>query len=465
MAYSWERTTEEEKAAILASLAGAPVRQPPRVVEISWQDRCNIDCFFCSTSEIRAGNFELSGERLEKLFDEMRAMGVRGVRLMGGGEPLFRKDAAALIAAIGARGLRITDVTTNGVLLTEPVVRALYAAGCDEICVSLNTGDARSYAAMMQTTRRNFDRVVENMRRAAALKRETGSATQLRVQFLVYRENYRQLPEMYRLFRETGADRFWLNGLYPVRPMPTMSDADVAEMLRRLRGGPRPGLLRAPRALLVLGEVDRRAHRGLDAEGVRAGAARAPGAREAQARPRPRGRAETRALAPLHEFCLVGWYSMTLNANGDAVTCCILQDHPTAVLGSIHSSSLAEIWFGAAYSRFRAELSEIMARRGEVADFSSGLLRRRASAPRRAPARPAPTTGRATPTSAGSSTTSSRPCPAPPVARSPRCPPDGPPRACQSTPASTNRHEQCSRREAPTTGFRRQPAGIRSRRE
>ena len=123
-------------------------------------------------------------------------------------------DAAELIRGIGARGLRITDVTTNGVLLTEPVLRALYETGCDEICVSLNAGDARSYGAMMQTTPKNFDRVVENVRRAAALKRETGAATLVKVQFLVYKENFRQLPEMYRLFRETGADRFWLNGLY-----------------------------------------------------------------------------------------------------------------------------------------------------------------------------------------------------------------------------------------------------------
>ncbi len=346
------------------------MRQPPRVVEISWQDRCNIDCFFCSTSEIRAGNFELSGARLEALFDEMRAMGVRGVRLMGGGEPLFRKDAAALIAAIGARGLRITDVTTNGVLLTEPVVRALYAAGCDEICVSLNAGDARSYAAMMQTTGKNFDRVVENVRRAADLKRETGSPTTLRVQFLVYKENYRQLPEMYRVFRETGADRFWLNGLYPVRPMPRMTEEDVAEMLLAYEEVLAQDYFeRLERFSFWEKSIAER----IDAS-TRKVFENAPLARRARMKVRhllDREGREARDVASLHEFCLVGWYSMTLNANGDAVTCCILQDHPTAVLGSIHRSSLAEIWFGEAYARFRAELSEIMARRGEVAAFSS----------------------------------------------------------------------------------------------
>ena len=77
VAYSWERLGDGEKEAILASIRGASAPPPPRVVEISWQDRCNIDCFFCSTSEIRAGNFELSRERLEALFDEMQALGVR----------------------------------------------------------------------------------------------------------------------------------------------------------------------------------------------------------------------------------------------------------------------------------------------------------------------------------------------------------------------------------------------------
>ena len=67
MPYAWERLASPEKTAILRSIADAdaPV-PPPRVVELSWQDRCNIDCFFCSTAEIRAGNYELSRERQER---------------------------------------------------------------------------------------------------------------------------------------------------------------------------------------------------------------------------------------------------------------------------------------------------------------------------------------------------------------------------------------------------------------
>lgn len=368
MAYSWERLDGAEKAAILESLSSGGAPPPPRVVELSWQDRCNIDCFFCSTAELRAGNRELSRERLERLFDEMRSLGVRGVRLMGGGEPLFRRDSAELIEGLGRRGLRINDVTTNGVLLTEPVVRALFATGCDEICVSLNTGDAGSYATMMQTTPRNFDRVVENVRRAVALKRETGARCAIKIQFLLYRDNYRRLPEMYRLFRETGADAFWLNGLYPVRPMPAMDEEDVSRMialyeevlsqdyfdrLERFSFWERPVADR-------IAEAERRVF------------AAAPLSRRARVKVRQilgRGGKRQREASSLHEFCLVGWYSTTINANGDVVTCCILQDRKSAVLGNIGERSLSEIWFGEAYGRFREELREIMARRGRVADF------------------------------------------------------------------------------------------------
>jgi len=370
VAYAWERLTPEEKASILRAIADDEAPPPrPRVVELSWQDRCNIDCFFCSTSEIRAGNFALSGERLESLFDEMQELGVKGVRLMGGGEPLFRRDAESLIRGLGARGLRIADVTTNGVLLTEPVVRALYETGCDEICVSLNAADPESYAVMMQTTPKNFERVLENVRRAAAIKREVGGDCRIRLQFLVYQENYRQIPEMARVFRESGADTFWLNGLYPVRPMPMMSETDIAEMLRLYQG------------LLAQDYFERlerfsfweRSIAGRIEDATRSVFARAPLWRRARLRLRHTlagGARRERESARLHEFCLVGWYSITVNANGDAVTCCILQDHKTAVLGSIHRASLAEIWSGPAYERFRRELREIMARRGSVSDFT-----------------------------------------------------------------------------------------------
>ena len=364
MAYSWDRLRADEKQALLSAIGGGPL-PAPRVVEISWQDRCNIDCFFCSTSEMRAGNFELPAARLLALFDEMRDFGARAVRLTGGGEPLFRKDAAHLIEEIGRRGMRVTDVTTNAVLLTEPVLRALYATGCDEIHISINTAEAGSYAEMMQTSARNFDRVVENVQRAARIKRETGSDTVLKLQFLIYRDNYRQIPRMHELFLESGADRFWFNGLYPVRPMPSMTDAEIDEMLSLYEDVIARDLFESFAGFSFW----ERSISDRIAEATRRALARSPLPRRLQARARRawRGEGPSRRLEMLHEFCLVGWYSTVVNANGDVLPCCILQDRRSAVLGNVHRATLTEIWTGEPYRRFREELRTIMATRGTAA--------------------------------------------------------------------------------------------------
>jgi len=371
VAYSWERLTPAEKDAILRGIAEGVVFQPPRVVEISWQDRCNIDCFFCSTAEVRAGGFELPRARLLALFDEMKQAGVRAVRLTGGGEPLFRKDAAELIVELGRRGIRVSDVTTNAVLLTEPVTRALFDAGCDEIHISLNTARPDSYAAMMQTSERNFGRVLENVQRAARLKVETGSECEVRLQFLIYKENFREIPLMHRLFQESGADTFWFNGLFPVRPMPAMSDAEVDEMLRLYEGMLEEDLFERFTGFSFWERpISERI-----AASSRAALARAPlaGRMRARARRALSGRAG-RGLSKLHEFCLIGWYATSINANGDVVPCCILQDRKNAVLGNIHRQTLREVWEGRAYRRFREELADIMARRGVKSDFTGACV-------------------------------------------------------------------------------------------
>ena len=373
MSYSWERLGGEEKDGILAAIAaGCPV-PPPRVVEFNWQDRCNIDCFFCSTAEMRSGGNQLSGERLRALFDEMRDLGVRAVRLTGGGEPLFRKDAADLIGELGRRGIAVTDLTTNGVLLTEPVLRALFSTGCDQITISLNTGDAESYAAMMRTSPRNFDRVLENVRAAARIKAETGAPTRIRLQFLVYRENFRQMPRMYEVFLGSGADRFWFNGLYPVTPIEPLSPPEIDEMLRLYREVLSRDLFESCDGLYFWeGRIAARIE-----ESAREVFRHASLSRRAGVKWKglfDRGERELRDTASLHEFCLVGWYSATVNANGDVVPCCVLQDRKSAVLGNLNERTLAEVWHGEPYERLRAELRELMARRGEVSEFGGSCF-------------------------------------------------------------------------------------------
>src|SRR5437868_7046129 len=152
----WKYLTESDKDAILRGVRDGVAYGGPYHVEILPADRCNIDCFFCSTATLR-GTDEVSLTRLEELIGELKQAGTRSIRLSGGGEPLFHRKAKDFLRTIAASGIPIENLTTNAVLLGEDISEILLTPGaCDQITVSLNTGDPRTYATLMQTTERIF---------------------------------------------------------------------------------------------------------------------------------------------------------------------------------------------------------------------------------------------------------------------------------------------------------------------
>src|SRR3954449_3773473 len=145
----WKHLTDDDKAQLARGVRDGVAYGGPYHAEIYPADRCNIDCFFCSTAAIR-GNDELPLSRIEELMGELRDAGTRSVRLAGGGEPLFHRKTKDMLRAISNSGLPLENITTNGALLRDEVASILLGEHvCDEIIVSLNTGDAATYASMM----------------------------------------------------------------------------------------------------------------------------------------------------------------------------------------------------------------------------------------------------------------------------------------------------------------------------
>ena len=120
----WKYLTRGDKAAILQGIADGVAYGGPYHVEFHPADRCNVDCFFCSTAAIR-GTDELPMPRFQELLGELREGGARSVRLAGGGEPLFHRKIREFLRAIQSSGLPIENVTTNAVLLRSEVAELL----------------------------------------------------------------------------------------------------------------------------------------------------------------------------------------------------------------------------------------------------------------------------------------------------------------------------------------------------
>ena len=371
----WKYATAADKRRIVDGVRDGVAYGGPYHVEIHPADRCNIDCFFCSTAAIR-GTDELPLDRFTTLIDELQQAGTRAIRFSGGGEPLFHRKIKDVLRAIVAARIPIENLTTNAVLLDE-VTAGLLVQACDQVTVSLNTVGAESYAAMMQTPARNYQRVLDNIKRLIAVRDAAGSKTPVvNIQFLVWRDNYRDIPKMYDLVRELGADTTIFSGLAFLRPDQQMTPDESREMLALYEEVIRRDEFRTIRNIGsfeqdLQPEVDALIHRLAAERNARPFAARVAdflrrdGSLAEKVRHYARMRRNARIdreTAGFDPACVIGWYSMLVRSNGTVSPCCILQHKP---LGNVMTSSVQEIWQGEAYAGFRRELTAIIRRRAE----------------------------------------------------------------------------------------------------
>ncbi len=115
-------------------------RDRPVYIHYGITHRCNLRCRMCliGRDEIREED-ELSLQEIDRAARLLRRMGAVYISL-GGGEPLLRRDIAAVVRIFRSRGFMVR-LLTNGILAREETVRELARAGLREVSVSLDTLD------------------------------------------------------------------------------------------------------------------------------------------------------------------------------------------------------------------------------------------------------------------------------------------------------------------------------------
>ena len=131
-------------------------------LRISVTDRCNLRCTYCMPAEaiFRPREELLAYEEIARVAAVAAGLGVHTIRLTGG-EPLLRRDLAALVALLVAvPGIDEVAVTTNGLLLAEQA-HDLAAAGLRRLNVSLDS--LREDVFERIARRRGLDRVLAGL--------------------------------------------------------------------------------------------------------------------------------------------------------------------------------------------------------------------------------------------------------------------------------------------------------------
>jgi MoaA/NifB/PqqE/SkfB family radical SAM enzyme len=311
----------------------AAAERPPVCLYLEVTNRCNLLCETCPrTFEELEAPADMSWELFTRIIDQ--AEGVQRVGMHGVGEPMLVKNLPAMIRYLKARGI-YTLFNTNGTLLTPAKQRELIETGLDELRVSLDAADAKTFLAVRGKD--FFNRIVRNITSFTKLQRELGLEKPLVSMWLTgLKETIGQLPEFVRLAAQIGVKEVHLQRL-------VFDEAGF-------------GMARAEQALFEHTQAEEQAAVGAAQAlaatlGVRLNASGAtePGlSLQASADERP------------WATCRRPWSLMYFTAHGRALPCCIApfsaRGYENYTLGDATQQTLREIWNSPEYQGFRTAL-------------------------------------------------------------------------------------------------------------
>ena len=309
--------------------------QDPVCLYLETTNRCNLLCTTCPrTFEELEPPADMSWQLFCSIVDQIPNLS-RAV-LHGVGEPMLVKSLPRMVRYLKDRGTYVL-FNTNGTVLNEKNGRALIEAELDELRVSFDAANAKSYRAIRG--KNYFNRILKNVRAFRDLQEREGHAKPRVSAWLTgMRETVEQLPDFVRVAAETGVKEVYLqrlvffeeNTVGKARP-----DQALYEQLSREEAS----------------HIDRAADiaASLGITFSASGAASEPGMSL------KRGDSSSP-----WSLCRRPWTVMYITANGRALPCCIApfsrRGYENYTLGDATQQSLREIWSGPAYRAFRRAL-------------------------------------------------------------------------------------------------------------
>src|SRR5579871_4309314 len=182
----------------------------PVCLYLETTNRCNLLCETCPrTFETLEPPQDMTWELFTSIVDQFPS--IARVVLHGVGEPMLVKALPRMIRYLKDRGIYVL-FNTNGTLLMPKKHQELIDTGLDELRVSLDAADAKSFLAVRG--KNFFDRIVRNVRGFTELQRATG-ATLPRVSLWLtgLKETIDQLPAFVRLSASMGVSEVHLQRL------------------------------------------------------------------------------------------------------------------------------------------------------------------------------------------------------------------------------------------------------------
>jgi MoaA/NifB/PqqE/SkfB family radical SAM enzyme len=155
-------------------------------------DRCNLDCRYCfqKSNDPR----EMTIEDFRAYLDKAKALGI-GMASFLGGEPLTWGPIFESVALCSERGV-LSDITTNGTLLSTDCLERLGKAGLDLLNVSADVVDPTGVTAKSSVFRDRLVRDLETARDVHGIR--------VRINSVFYRDNSESIRTLVELAHRHG---------------------------------------------------------------------------------------------------------------------------------------------------------------------------------------------------------------------------------------------------------------------
>jgi len=316
-------------------------RQPHNVfIEVT--NHCNLLCETCPRTFVTYEEPKtLAWEdflRIVAQFPEMERAVLHGI-----GEPLLNKNLPGMIAHLKARGVYVL-FNTNATLLNDVWARKLIESGLDELRVSIDGADPKTYALIRGAPL--LHKLVSNLKHFMKIQKELG-ATAPRVSLWMtgMQENIAELPEVIRLAAHMGVTEVYLQRLTYYA-----SEADA------------PGMMTDEHR--IFNTFDERVDAILlegEALAEQLGVTlRASGATSPSHSVHGENALQAEASNRPWTACMRPWTSAYITANGNALPCCIspfaTRDYESLKLGNVFEQSFDEVWNAERYQEWRRRL-------------------------------------------------------------------------------------------------------------
>ncbi len=171
---------------------------------------CNLNCPECPTGldELTRYKGHIKFDLYKKILDELSPY-LLNLILYFQGEPYLNKEIFKLIEYSAKDKKVFTTTSTNGHFLDSETAKRTVESGLDKLIVSMDGTDQETY----EKYRKNGDleTVIQSIRNIVEWKEKLKSKTPyVVIQFLVFKFNEHQIPEIKRLSKELGVDKLEL---------------------------------------------------------------------------------------------------------------------------------------------------------------------------------------------------------------------------------------------------------------